>query len=350
MSGSTGEVVPAAAEGALRPGGRLRARGRHPVVRFVAGRLAATVATLLVVSVVVFAGTEVLPGDAAGAVLGRSATPEQLTALRHQMGLDRPAPERYADWLAGLLHGDLGSSAAGYAAGSTLPIWSQVSGKVENSLVLAGLTTLLLVPLSLLLGVSAARAAGRPADQAISLVSLAVISLPEFVIGSLLILALASWLTWLPPVALIPPGELALRHPTELVLPVLTLLGATLAASIRMVRAGMVETLRADYVQMARLNGFPERTVVWRYALRNALPTSIQVFAQNIQYLIGGILVVEYLFNYPGVGKELVDAVAIRDVREVQSLAVAIAAVYVGLNLVADLLVFLLVPRLRTRA
>jgi peptide/nickel transport system permease protein len=134
-----------------------------------------------------------------------------------------------------------------------------------------------------------------------------------------------------------------------LVLPVLTLLGASLAASIRMVRAGMVEVLRSDYVEMARLNGLPESTVIRRYALRNALGPSVQVFAQNIQYLVGGIVVTEYLFSYPGLGKELVDSVAIRDVRAVQSVALLVAAVYVALNILADLLVLLLVPKLRTR-
>jgi peptide/nickel transport system permease protein len=152
----------------------------------------------------------------------------------------------------------------------------------------------------------------------------------------------------LPPVSLVPPGESPLSDPQALVLPVLTLLGATLAGSTRMVRAGMVETLRSDYVQMARLNGFPERRVVSRYGLRNALAPAVQVFAQNIQYLVGGIIVVEYLFAYPGLGKELVDAVAIRDVREVQSIAILIAAFYILVNIVADLLVVLLVPRLRT--
>jgi peptide/nickel transport system permease protein len=132
------------------------------------------------------------------------------------------------------------------------------------------------------------------------------------------------------------------------VLPTLTLLGATLAGSTRMVRAGMLESLRSDYVQMARLNGLPERSVVVRYGLRNALAPAVQVFAQNIQYLIGGMIVVEYLFNYPGIGKELVDAVAIRDVRAVQSIAIVIAAVYIAVNIVADLIVVALVPRLRS--
>jgi len=298
----------------------------------------------------VFVGTEVLPGDAAGAVLGRNATEEQLDELRAQMGLDRPAAERYLDWLGGLVTGDLGNSAAGYAEGSVRPIWTEISGEIANSLVLALLAALVMVPVSLAFGVLAAVRAGRPADHAVSAGSLAIISLPEFIIGSLLILLFFSWLGLLSPVSLIPPGDSPLSYPRELVLPILTLLGASLAASIRMVRAGMIEALRSEYVQMARLSGIRERKVLRRYALRNALAPSVQVFAQNIQYLVGGIIVVEYLFAYPGLGKELVDAVAIRDVREVQSVAILIATVYITLNIVADLLTVLLVPKLRTAA
>ncbi len=310
--------------------------------------MAAAVVTLLAVSVLVFAATELLPGNAANALLGRTASPENVAELEELMGLDRPAHERYLDWLGGLLQGDLGNSAAGYAQGGELPIWNDVKGKIGNSFVLAGITALIMVPLALVLGVVAALRAGRPTDHSISVSSLAVISLPEFVIGSLLILVFFAWLDVLPPVSLFAPGESPLSDPAKLVLPVLTLLGVTTAASIRMVRAGMVEVLRTNYVQMARLNGFRERLVVWRYAFRNALAPSVQVFAQNIQFLIGGIIVTEFLFAYPGLGKELVDAVNIRDVREVQSLAIVIAAVYIGINLIADLIVVLLVPKLRT--
>ena len=333
---------------AVAPLGPLRRS--HPIARFLARRVAAAIATLLVVSMLVFAGTEVLPGDAATAVLGKTATPAQVAQLRKDMGLERSIPVRYADWLTGFVQGDLGDSAAGYAAGAPLPIWAQVRPRLVASLWLAGLTALLMIPLSLLLGVVAARHAGRPLDVAISITSLAIISLPEFVIGSLLILLLFSWLDALPPVALLDPGESPLSHLRLLVLPVLTLLGATLAASVRMTRAGMIQALRAEFVEMARLNGFPERRVVWRHALRNALAPSVQVFAQNLQYLIGGVIVVEYLFGYPGLGKELVDSVAIRDVRAVQSIALLISVAVVGLNVIADLLVVLLVPRLRAPA
>jgi peptide/nickel transport system permease protein len=328
----------------------VRSRQRHPLTWFLVKRLGAAAATLLVVSILVFAGTELLPGDPAGAILGRNATPENLAELQARMGLDRPAVERYGDWLGGLLTGDLGNSAAGYAQGTELSIWGDVKGNLWNSFALAAITAVLLVPLALLFGVLASLRAGRASDHGISLTSLAISSLPEFVLGSLLILGFFSWLDVLPPVSLIAPGTSPFAEPAKLVLPVLTLLGVTCAASIRMVRAGMVETLAADYVHMARLNGFRERLVIWRYALRNALAPSVQVFAQNIQYLIGGIIVTEYLFAYPGIGIELVNAVAIRDTRAVQSIAIFIAAFYVLLNLIADLVVVLLVPKLRTGA
>jgi peptide/nickel transport system permease protein len=323
-------------------------RGPHPLVRYAFRRVLAGIVTLFVVSILVFIGTEMLPGDAASAVLGRSAGPTELADMRELMGLDKPAVERYADWLGGLLRGDLGNSAAGYAAGGEVPIWGEIDNKIVNSFILAALTTLFMIPLSLLLGTIAATRAGRSADHGISLTALGLQALPEFVVGSLLIVVFFTWLDLLPPVALIPPGESPLSYPKALVLPVLTLLAATLAGCTRMIRASTVETLRSDYVQMARLNGLPERRVVSRYALRNALAPSIQVFAQNIQYLFGGIIIVEYLFAYPGLGKEFVDAVAIRDVREVQSIAILIAAFYIFVNIVADLLVVMVVPKLRT--
>jgi peptide/nickel transport system permease protein len=307
------------------------------------------IATLFVVSTLAFAGTELLPGDVATAVLGKNATPGQVTELRHVMRLDRSPVTRYFEWLGGLLTGNLGTSAAAFAQGTTTStIWRQIRDKIANSLILGAIVAALMVPFSLLLGVIAAVQAGRPADHAISISSLAIISLPEFIVGSLLVLVFFNWLGLLPPVSLIVPGTSPLDNPTALVLPVLTLLGVTLAASIRMIRACTIEVLRSDYVQMARLNGFRERTVILRYALRNALAPSVQVFVQNIQYLIGGIIVTEYFFNYPGLGKELVDAVGIRDVREVQSVTTLIAAIYIVLNILADLLVVMLVPKLRT--
>jgi peptide/nickel transport system permease protein len=318
---------------------------------FVGRRLVGAVLALFVASVFIFVGTAVLPGDAASVVLGRGATPEAVTELDRQLHLDRPLLEQYTSWLGGFVHGDLGDSSVGLAQGAEhAPVWDLIADPVKNSLILAFVTALFMIPLSLGLGALSAVFAGRPIDHMISIGSLAAIALPEFVIGSLLIGVFFVWLDVLPPVAIIPPGDDPLSHPTKLVLPVATLLLASLAASIRMLRAGMIEVLRTDYVQTARLNGVRERWVLWRYAMRNALAPSIQVLAQNLQWLIGGIIITENVFAYPGIGTTLVTAVGNRDLTLVQSVAMLIAIVYVVLNLVADLLVFLLVPRLREPA
>jgi peptide/nickel transport system permease protein len=306
---------------------------------------------LFVASLLIFAGTRLLPGDAASLVLGRNGNPATVRLLHKELHLDAPAYRQYATWLAGFVRGDLGDSAVGLAQGAKhAPIWPLISSPVKNSLILAALAAALMVPLSLGLGMVAAVLRGRWLDHLISLGSLAAISLPEFVIGSLLVAVFFVGLGLLPPVAIVPAGADPLSYPTKLVLPVATLLLASLAAGIRMVRAGMVETLQTEYVQVARLNGLRERRVLWRYGLRNALPPAVQVLAQNLQWLIGGIIITENVFSYPGVGSTLVVAVQNRDATVVQSVGMLIAVVYVLLNLVADLIVLLLVPKLREPA
>jgi len=328
-----------------------RGRGVSPVVAFVGRRLLGALVALLVASILIFGAVQILPGNAASAVLGRNASPAAVRILEHQMHLDQPVVTRYLHWLGGFVHGNLGDSSVALAQGAThAPIWHLISGPVKNSLILAAITALLMIPLSLSLGVFAAVRAGKPSDHAISLSSLAGISMPEFVIASLLVAVFFAGFKLLPPVAIIPPGADPLSTPKELVLPVATLLLASLAAGIRMVRAGMVEVLQTDYVQTARLNGLPERRVLWRYALRNALAPSVQVLAQNLQYLIGGIIVVESVFGYAGIGSQLVEAVQNRDATVVQSVAMLIAVAYVLINVLADLLVLLLVPKLREPA
>jgi peptide/nickel transport system permease protein len=305
----------------------------------------------LAASVLIFAAVQVLPGSPASAVLGRNASPAAVRILTHRMRLDRPASTRYLDWLKAFLHGDLGDSAVAIAQGSAhAPVWHLISGPLKNSAILAAITALLMIPLSLGLGALAAVRAGKPTDHLISLGSLAAVSLPEFVSGSLLVAVFFVGLGWLPPVAIVPPGGDPLANPKQLVLPVLTLLFASLSAGIRMVRAGTFEVLQTEYVQTARLNGLPERQVILRYALRNALAPSIQVLAQNLQYLVGGVIVVEAVFAYPGIGSQLVGAVQDRDVTVVQSVAMLIAIVYVVINLLADFVVLLLVPKLREPA
>lgn len=327
---------------------RARRRERSPAFRLIGRRTLGALAALLAASLLIFAGTQLLPGNAASVVLGRNGNPAAVRLLEKQLHLNRAAYREYVDWITGFVRGNLGDSAVGLAQGAKhAPIWPLISGAVKNSAILAVITALLMIPLSLGLGVLAAVYAGRWIDQVISVASLGAIALPEFVIGSLLISIFFVGLGILPPVAIIPPGGDPLTHPAKLVLPVATLLLASLAAGIRMVRAGMVEALQTEYVQTARLNGLTERRVRLRYALRNALPTSVQVLTQNLQWLIGGIIVTENVFAYPGIGSTLVVAVQNRDVTVVESVAMLIAVVYVLLNLFADLLVVLLVPKLR---
>ena len=322
----------------------------HPLARLAARRVAEGILTLLVLSALVFIATSILPGDAASAILGRQATPAALHALRQSMGLDRPLIAQYGHWLWGLLHGNLGYTASGYASGGKISVWSQISGKLGNSLILAGCAFVPIVVLSVLLGVFSALKAGRWQDQLIATVTLVPAALPEFVLGTVLLAVLFTWLDLLPPVSFVLPGTNPLSNWTMLVLPILTLVGVTVGPAARMIRAGMLEALEADTVTVARLNGIRELRVVWRYALRNALAPSIQVFALIAQYLIGGLLIVENLFAYPGIGQELVNAVTIHDDLEVQSVTMLLAAFFVAVTIVADLLVMIVVPKLRTGA
>ncbi|WP_051790864.1 ABC transporter permease [Amycolatopsis jejuensis] len=325
-------------------------RLRHPVLWYAARRIVAGVVTLFVLSAVVFFATSILPGDAASSLLGKNASGEALALLRHEMGLDQPLLQQYGDWLGGLLHGDFGRSAAGFAAGGEVTVWSQISGPLAASAQLALVAFIPIVVVSVALGILSALRAGRWTDHLISALTIVPAAVPEFVLGAVLLVVFFGWLKVLPPVSLVQPGESPLAKPELLVLPVLTLVGVTAGPGARMVRAGVIETLESDYVAAARLNGVRERKVVLRYAVRNALAPSIQVLALVVQYLIGGMLIVEYLFGYPGIGKELVDAITIHDTSEVQSVSMLLAAIYVGVTIVADLIVVVLVPKLRTGA
>lgn len=320
----------------------------HPLARMALRRVAEGVVTLFVLSILVFLATSVLPGDAATAVLGRQATGPAVEAMRHAMGLDRPLIAQYGSWLAGLVRGDLGNTAAGYATGGQVSVWSQISGKLGDSLALAATVFVPVVVVSVVLGVISALRAGRWQDHLITTTTLAPAALPEFVLGTVLLAVLFTWLDLVPPVSFVAPDASPFATPSVLVLPVLTLVGVTVGPAARMIRAGMLEALEADPVAVARLNGLAEPRVVRRYALRNALAPSIQVFALIAQYLVGGLLIVENLFGYPGIGKELVDAVTIHDNLEVQSVTMILATFYVAVTVVADLLVMLVVPKLRT--
>jgi peptide/nickel transport system permease protein len=323
-------------------------RRRHPVAGFVVRRVAAGIATLVVASFLIFASVQILPGDVASVILGKNATPARVDKVRSDLHLDDPLPQRYVTFLTDVSTGHFGNSSAALAQGRELPVWRVIKTPLRNSLILALITILLFVPLCLVLGTVSALRAGRATDHAISVPALVASAMPEFLVGTLLIVIFFTQLDLFPPVAEIGPEETPFSHPDALVLPVLTLLSVSLALGIRLVRASMIEVLRADYVRMARLNGQSERRVVVRYALRNALGPGIQAIAQTMQYLLGGIIITESVFNYPGIGNKLVQAVSLRDVQEIGVIAMILAATYIVINIVADLVVTLAVPKLRT--
>jgi peptide/nickel transport system permease protein len=311
--------------------------------------LALGVVTLIVATVIIFLATNVIPGSPATAVLGRQATPRVVAEIDKRIGYDKPLLERYVIWLGGAVHGSFGNSAVAAVQGIRSPIWPIIRGPFGNTLTLALCTIILLIPLSLLLGLIAGVRAGRPTDHLVSTLSLVFMSMPEFVIAALLVAVFSVAVHWLPPVSLLAPGADPLAHPNILVLPVLTLLAVTLAWTIRLIRVGTIEVLQTDYVQMARLQGIPERKVLRRYVLRNSLAPSVQIFALSIQYLFGGVIVTESVFGYPGLGKQLVDAVQSHDNTQVLAIATILAAIYILINILADLIVVLLVPKLRTQ-
>jgi peptide/nickel transport system permease protein len=315
----------------------------HPLAAYVGRRIAVAVVVLALVSVLVFAATLVLPGDAADATLGRSATPAQKQQLREELGLERPLLEQYGSWIGHFVRGDLGTS-----LGSGQPVTDFISGRAGNSLTLALLALIVLFAVSGVLGVIAGVRRGRAVDQAISGASLALIALPEFVTGTILAVVFGVSLSLFPPTSIVPSGTSPLSEPDILVLPIVTLCVAGSAYIIRMLRAGVAEAMASDYVQAARLNGVPERQVILRHALRNSLAPTVQVLALTVQWLIGGIVVVETVFSYPGLGQGLVQAVEARDIPIVQAMTLLIATLYVLINLLADVVVILLVPKLRT--
>jgi peptide/nickel transport system permease protein len=312
---------------------------------FIVRRVLQGLLVLVLVSIVVFAATQALPGDPARAILGRGATPASLAALREQLHLNRPVVEQYVTWAVGLIHGDAGRSFAAQE-----PVSTYLGGRIVNSAFLLLCAGLISIPLSIAIGAYAALWRDRPFDVVTSLTTLVLAALPEFVVGiTLVVLFATTVLHLLPAVIIIPPGGHPWDQPVAMILPTLTLVLAVTPYVVRIMRASMVEVLESDYVEMARLKGLPERLVLRRHALPNALGPTFQVIAINLAYLAGGVIVVEYIFNYFGIGGGLRDAVANRDIPVVQALAMLIAALYVVLNLLADIATILVTPRLRTR-
>jgi peptide/nickel transport system permease protein len=312
---------------------------------FILRRLLLGIVVLILVSILVFLATQALPGDPARAILGRSATPDSLAALRRQLHLNEPVLTQYLTWVTGLLHGNLGTSLAAQEPVSTL-----LGPKLVNSAVLVALAAVLSIPLAIAIGAWAAFRREKVFDTTSSNLLLLLAALPEFVVALVLVILFATTVSHvLPAISTVPPGSKPWNNWVALVLPTLTLVIAVAPYVARIMRASMIEVLESDYVEMARLKGLPERTVLIRHALPNALGPVFQVIALNLAYLAGGIIVIEFVFNYSGIGGATVEAVVNHDLPVVQALAMLIAAVYVVLNLLADVATILVTPRLRTR-
>jgi peptide/nickel transport system permease protein len=312
--------------------------------KLVVRRLALGVLTLFLISLVVYGAVLALPGDAATAILGKEATPDRVAALREQLHLNDSVVSQYLQWIGGVLTGSFGTSAA-----TQQPVSTLLSDRVANSLFLVFCASVVAIPLSIGIGVWTAMKRDKPVDHVMSTTTLVLAALPEFVIGIGLILLFATGVFhWFPAVSLLAPGEKAWQDPRVVVLPAATLVLAVTPYISRIMRGSMVEVLESEYVTMARLKGLPERTVIWRHAVPNAIVPAIQVTALQLAWMAGGVVVVEYVFSYPGIGAALVDAVANRDMPVVQTVTMLAAGVYVLLNLLADLATIFVTPRLRT--
>jgi peptide/nickel transport system permease protein len=336
----TGPAVAAAADHSVSP---RNGRDAQSIALLVRRRLAAGILTLFLVSVVVFLATEVLPGNAAYAILGRNANPVRLRTLEAELHLNRGLFSQYWVWISGLFEGRLGNSLV-----NGEPVWQLVEPRLVNSAVLVFVTGAIGSLLGMAIGALAAVRKDGWFDNVMSVALLAATSLPEFVvaIGLIIVLATVVWHV-LPGVSLLPPGTYAWSQPELLILPVATLVIVIVPYTMRMMRAAMVEALESDYVEMARLKGVPEWRVVIVHALPNAIAPTIQVVGLGFLYLAGGIVIVENVFNFPGIGQGLVDAVNGRDIPVIQFIVVVLAAFYVVMNILTDVIALMATPRRR---
>jgi peptide/nickel transport system permease protein len=318
-------------------------RKPHPIRDLIIKRSLIGILTLVLVSILVFAATQILPGNAASAVLQNTATPQRLAALEKQLGLNRPAVEQYWTWLTGVLHGNFGTSLA-----NGQPVGTLVGGRIVNSLVLVVLAGVIGTLIGVGLGVLAAAWRDSLFDRVLSVTSLAVTALPEFVVAVVLVIFFAAVVVhWFPAVSVFVPGTAPWSNPKELVLPVATLVIVIVPYIFRMMRASMIDALESDYVQMAQLKGVPKWRVLFFHALPNAIAPTIQVIGLSFLYLAGGVVVVEYMFNYPGLGQALVSAVGDRDIPQIQAIVLVIAAFYIFVNILTDVIALAVSPRRR---
>ena len=314
------------------------------LVKLLAQRVALALLSLLAVSVIVFAITAVLPGDAAQEQLGQDATPEALAALRAKMGLDVPAPQRYLHWLTGLLRGDPGVSST-----TQLPVAELIGSRLPNSLLLAAVTALFAVPLALANGIAAAVWRGSWFDRLASTGAVAIVSVPEFLVATLAVLIFAVHLRWLPALSYVSDIESLGQLLRAFAMPVLTLTCVVGAQMMRMTRAAVIDQLEAPYIEMVRLKGASPLRMVLAHALPNAVGPIANAVALSLSYLLGGVIIVETIFNYPGIAKLMVDGVTQRDMPLVQACAMLFCVAYLILVTTADVCSILANPRLRHR-
>ncbi len=311
------------------------------ILKMIAQRLALGVLTLFVVSLIIFMSVELLPGDLAQAILGQSATPETVAAFRHELKLDLPAYERYLDWLGGMLKGDLGRSLANKREISEL-----IGKRLLNTLFLASMAAAIAVPLAVTLGVLAALYRNSLFDRAINVVTLTTISFPEFFVAYILILLLAVKINLFPSISNVSSDLDFWDRVYRIALPAMTLTLVIVAHMMRMTRAAIINLLASPYIEMAVLKGIKRSRIILRHALPNALSPIINVIVINLAYLVVGVVVVEVVFVYPGLGQLLVDSVSKRDIPVVQASSMIFAATYILLNLTADILSIVSNPRL----
>ena len=309
--------------------------------RFILRRIGLTLVTLVIVSMTVFAAAQLLPGDLGRTILGPYATKAQVDALNHELGADQPLPVRYWNWASDFARGDWGTSPV-----QNVEVRPYVLGRFKNSLILAAFAFVLIVPLSITFGVVAALNYGKALDRFITITGLSVIALPEFVMGVFLIVVFAVQLGWFPVISQV-PGTNPVDWFRQLLLPALPLMFVLFGYVSRMARAGTVDALQSDYARTAVLKGLPRRTVVRRHVLRNALLPTITVVAVQFGYLVGGLVVVESLFSYPGIGQLILTAATGHDLPTLEAAVLLIALVYTVANLLADVLYAVLNPRVR---
>ncbi|UOE44387.1 ABC transporter permease [Agromyces larvae] len=325
------ESIALTSERSTHPARRAR---RRRTLRMWAGKVLQGVLTLLLVSVLIFFATQLMPGDVAKVILGVNATPERIATVRQQLGLDQPIWQQYLSWLGGILHGDWGVSLT-----NGVPVADTLSIRLRNSVALGAMALVIMLPISLVVGVVAAQRKDRVFDSIFMGSSMTVNAVPEFVLGTVLIALFGTTVFHLfPPVALIPPADMPWWHPMEMVLPVTTLVIGGVAYLSRLVRVSFIDVMNSEYIQTARLKGLSTRRILYRHALPNALAPIIPAASLVAAFLIGGTVVVEYLFSYPGIGLTLVEAVNNRDLPLIQAVVLIIASAYFVFNFIADLL------------